>query len=264
MFNIRLKYACGTAILFAFVRAGLIAPVSAATPAPTSAPVVTPAPLLSSLSAQQQKSLTLLDLIAATRRIVDQLEAGENVPLNVRLADATRELDAAVKIFRAMDEALNSNASHWTWTPMQRIALEEANEEKFQIDPPLANGAAIAFSCNRKVRIESIKVLDASGISTVFPINATFGRDAKREIKYLYYPTAISNVIISYRAASDAGGNVSVFGGVTDLPEYGKEALYWFVMARNQLAANDAAKAAEYLKLSIKNAYLFRLSRGVK
>lgn len=229
--------------------------------APATAPAAAapmPTPLESS-----DGSLRIVDLIKETRSIIDGIQSAANQPV----APYLERIDAILEHLAEIDATMQAPLSHWTWTSVGRVPLEdEKDQEKFVIDPPLENGSAIAFQCHQgRVRIESIKVIDANGISTVFNVERSFDEDQKqKEVLYMYYPTAISTIIVSYASERDARQRLNVWAGVTDLPEFAKEATYWFTLARNELRLGESAKATERLKNAAVKLYLFRFSRKIQ
>ena len=51
---------------------------------------------------------------------------------------------------------------------------------------------------------------------------------------------------------------------MTDLPEYAKEAAFWYKQALARLKDSDSEKAAEYLRNAIVKVYLYRKSRNLQ
>lgn len=217
-----------------------------------------------SVPASQPQVVNLADLFGATRAVIDLVETGQG---EERLVKALASVDAIMARLGAVDQALPSDQSHWTWAPAEQIPLEdEPLQEKFLIDPPLENASAISFHVNDdRVRIESIKVIDAHGISTVFSIQRPYDEDMEqRAVRFMYYPTPVSTIIVTYAAEEDARKRLNVWAGVTDLPEYAKESLYYLALARRELRQGEVAKASEHLKKAARGMYLYRISRKIQ
>lgn len=208
-------------------------------------------------------STRIIDLINQTKKLAASIERETTPDTEAVIA----EIDEILVTLLEIDQKMQAPPSHWTWKPIPRVPLEdEKDQEKFVIDPPIENGSAIAFQCrDGKVRIQSIKVVDANGISTIFTIEKMLEeKDRQREVRYLHYPTSISTLIVAYATEKDAKGRLNVWGGVTDLPEYAKEAMYWYRLARNDLLQGQTDKAPERLKQAAVKLYLFKLSRKIQ
>ena len=242
------------------------------TPLAVAAPRPTPAPASGQpVEKLEWRSLsTLGDLIDLSKRccydLLDRARSASSVERGRIAVEAARAVEAVSSRLKQIDFQLKSAESHWTWLAVTEAQLEESSgrREKFIVDPPVDNASAVAFSCKGKsVRVESVKVIDSAGGSTVFPLGREFSsRQKAHEACYLYYPSSVSTIIVEYGNPGGVNTRLNVWTGVTDLPEYAKEAIYWLRLALQELQQANLEKASDRIKQAIVKVTLYRESRN--
>ncbi len=186
-----------------------------------------------------------------------------------RAAKAAEGLEIAVDTLQKMVRGLQSQEGykeHWRWAPASLTEFVEPNpfEQKFVIDPPLANASAVAIKCERKnATIAFIRVIDARGAVTNIPVNKEItDLHVNPLVRYLHYPAEVSTVIVGFSESMKDRDRLRVGVGVTDLPEFGQEAVYWLRLALQDLKRVDLSQASEHIKQAIMKVYLYRKSRN--
>ncbi len=196
--------------------------------------------------------LSLNDSIRLMRRCIDLLEQNNDQFMELRKETARDALADVIEYVKTVDHA-HSLLTHYKWYYIGRnkVSLgEEIDEDTYNVKPLLKGASAISFSATRgDVYVNRMKVIDAHGAETNFKIDKWIDSGLpRREICYLFFQTDIARIIMDYSAKKNESPRLSVYGGVTPMPEYAKEAIYYLAAARKATETGNFPEAIENIK----------------
>ncbi len=209
--------------------------------------------------------LSLNDSIHLMRRCVDLLEQNNDQFMELRKEKVRDALADVIEYVKTVDHA-HSLLTHYKWYYIGRnkVSLgEEIDEDTYYIEPLLKGASAISFSATRgDVYVRRMKVIDANGAETNFKIDKWIDSGLpRREICYLFFQTDIARIIVDYSAKKNEGPRLSVYVGVTPMPEYAKEAIYYLAAARKATEKGNFPEAIENIKRGWMRLLNYKLAR---
>jgi hypothetical protein len=196
--------------------------------------------------------LSINDSIRLLRRCIGLLEQNRNEFVELRKEKVRDALTDVIEYIKTVDQE-HSLLAHYKWyfVGRNKVSLgEQIDEDVYEVEPVLKGASAISFSAERgDVYVRRMKVLDANGAETNFKIDKWIDSGLPRkEICYLFFQTDIARIIVSYSARKNEGPRLSLYGGVTPMPEYAKEAIYYLAAARKATEQGNFSEATENIR----------------
>ncbi len=248
------------------------------TPQPTVAPTpqVTPTPQPTSTKERPydvtfrfdyQPPLSVTDSIRLLYRVRNLLDPDDPDFLEVRREKATEVIDLIIDYVKMTDDR-HSLLPFYEWRPIgeKRVSLGGIDEDTYDVSPVHRDISALSFVARRgDVYIHNITVIDEEDKETKFKVERWIRIGVPRkEVCFLYFPTNIDSIVINYSSRKNARENphLQVFIGKTNVPEYGKAALYYLSRARRMLAGDrDFEEIIKEIKHAIESLVSFKNSR---
>lgn len=164
---------------------------------------------------------------------------------------------------KLVDDRNSSLASYrWYEVGEKKIPSPVADkiyELRLNVFPILRNVSAVSFVVSGgDIFIQALTVIDERNNETKFVVNRWIKDNfPRKEVCFLYFPTSLKQIIISC-SVSSASSNIprlKFYGGRTNVPEYGKAALYYLTRAQHSVLDNaesniiisDLHNAIDYL-----------------
>ncbi len=209
--------------------------------------------------------LSLNDSIRLMRRCIDLLEQNNDQFVELRKEKARDALADVIEYVKTVDQA-HSLLAHYKWYYIGRnkVSLgDEIDEDTYDVEPLLKGASAISFSATRgDVYVHRMKVIDAHGAETNFKIDKWIDSGLpRREICYLFFQTDIARIIMDYSAKKNESPRLSVYVGVTPMPEYAKEAIYYLAAARKATESGNFPEAIENIRRGWMRLLNYKLAR---
>ena len=209
--------------------------------------------------------LSLNDSIRLIRRCIQLLEENKDHFVELRKEKVREALADVIEYIKTVDHA-HSLLTHYKWYYIGRNKVsrgEEIDEDTYNVKPLLKGASAISFSATRgDVYVHRMKVIDAHGAETNFKIDKWIDSGLpRREICYLFFQTDIARIIMDYSAKKNEGPRLSVYVGVTPMPEYAKEAIYYLAAARKATEKGNFTEAIENIKRGWMRLLNYKLAR---
>jgi hypothetical protein len=194
------------------------------------------------------------------------LESPDAGFLDYKKQRVTEALNSVIDYVKMLDDRHSSFENYrWYFVGKQKVSGGGIDEDTFVAEPPLRRVSAISFVAERAdVTIHRMTVTDVEGNETKFTIErkvrAGFPR---KEVCFLYYQETVRDIILNYSTEDEQiEPRLKVYCGVTPMPEYAKEAIYFLTVAKKQLAENQLTSAENNLRkawkrmLQVKKAWL--------
>lgn len=196
--------------------------------------------------------LSLNDTIHLLRRCIDLLEQKRDQFAELRKDKVRDALADVIEYVKAVDQE-HSLLTHYKWYFVGRKKVsrgEEVDEDTYDVEPLLKGASAISFSAERgNVYVHHMKVIDARGGETNFKIDKWIDSGLpRREICYLFFQTDIARIVMDHSSKNEERPRLSVYVGVTPMPEYAKEAIYFLAAARKATEQGRFPEAIENIK----------------
>jgi hypothetical protein len=209
--------------------------------------------------------LSINDSIRLMRRCINLLEQSKDQFLELRKEKVRDALADVIEYVKTVDQA-HSLLAHYKWYFVGRNKVsrgEEIDEDTYNIEPLLKGASAISFAAERgDVYVHRMKVIDAHGAETNFKIDKWIDSGLpRREICYLFFQTDIAQIIMDFSARANEGPRLAVYVGVTPMPEYAKEAIYYLAAARKATEQGNFPEAIDNIKRGWMRLLNYKLAR---
>ncbi|MFH0794568.1 MAG: hypothetical protein V2A74_11115 [bacterium] len=152
-----------------------------------------------------------------------------------RRANANKAIQIVIAYVQSVDKSRpNLSSYRWYFLGEQNVSDQGDDEDTFRAKPPIARVMALAVEAQRSdAFIHEMLVVDMNNDEILFTPDKWIEADLpRREVFYLYYPVHFKEVRLRYaHTTPNTNPRVLVYAGVTSVPEYAKEAIYYLEAA---------------------------------
>jgi hypothetical protein len=196
--------------------------------------------------------LGLDDAMQTVEDCIYFLETPEARFRDYRKQKVTDAIASVIDYMKIVDDR-NSSQENYRWYSVgrQKVSRGGVDEDTFLVEPPLRRVSAISFAAERgDITVHRMTVSDAQGNETKFTIERLVRADfPRKEVCFLYYQQSVKQIVLYYSTNErEAGPRLRVYCGVTPLPEYAKEAIYFLTVAKKEIAQDQLAGAVDNLR----------------
>jgi hypothetical protein len=176
--------------------------------------------------------------------------------LDYKKQKVTEALNNVTDYMKIIDDRHSTLENYrWYFVGKQKVSHGGIDEDTYVVEPPLRRVSAISFVAERgDVTIHRMTVNDVKGNQTKFTIERLIRADLPRkEVCFLYYQQSVAQVTLYYSTNDETvDPRVKVYCGVTPVPEYAKEAIYYLTLAKKELAEDHISETIKNLQLAWK------------
>jgi hypothetical protein len=199
--------------------------------------------------------LGLDDAMKLIGRCIYFLDDVDEKFLDYKKQRVTEALTLVIDYMKLVDERHSTLEKYrWYFVGKNKVSRPGIDEDVFEVFPPLQGVSAISFVADRgDVHVHRMTVTDTEGNETKFTIERRVREDLPRkEVCFLYYQQEVKKITLYYSTKEkEVGPRLRVYCGVTPMPEYAKEAIYFLTRAKLEISQNNIKQSG----LNMRNAW---------